>query len=466
MPSINEILGGNMTEQERIKALKRKTVSVPTWGGVNGLESEYDATMHPVMDKRIYPDVRREDSIERVTRITLSFQKLAATRMSELCTGVPVKRVYKPDNDKQKKVAEALEKIYDRNRINSVNTKRCKQFFAGCEIFTLWYAIEQRNSLYGFSSPLKLRCRTFSPMLGDELYPFFDEYGDMTAMSIAYTRKVGEKDVQFFDTYTDGENSRHIKWSNESGDWAVVEDETTTLLKIPGVYQWRPKPIWEDTSRNIYEMEWSLSRNGNYLRENSKPKFVVCANEVIQYGDEKSPDKEFKAVAQFPTGAKAEYVTWQQATESLKFHIETLRSLYFTQLQLPDWSYEKMSQQALSGESRKQMFIDAELKVGDESGDLLEFFDREVNVVKAFLKLMMGSAYHADIDALVVENIITPYRITDAKETVELLLTANGNKPIMSQRESIQQYGYSDDIDKTMKEIAEQEMQDTFELTQ
>ena len=466
MPSINEILGGNMTEKERITALKRKTVSVPTWGGANGLESEYDATLHPVMDKRIYPDVRRDDSIERVTRITLSFQKLAATRMSELCTGVPVKRVYKPANDKQKKVAEALEKIFDRNRINSVNTKRCKQFFAGCEIFTLWYAIDQRNSLYGFSSPLKLRCRTFSPMLGDELYPFFDEYGDMTAMSIAYTRKVGEKDVQFFDTYTDGENSRHIKWSNESGDWAVVEDETTTLLKIPGVYQWRPKPIWEDTSRNIYEMEWSLSRNGNYLRENSKPKFVVCANEVIQYGDEKSPDKEFKAVAQFPTGAKAEYVTWQQATESLKFHIETLRSLYFTQLQLPDWSYEKMSQQALSGESRKQMFIDAELKVGDESGDLLEFFDREVNVVKAFLKLMMGSAYHNDIDALVVENIITPYRITDAKETVELLLTANGNKPIMSQRESIQQYGYSDDIDKTMKEIAEQEMQDTFELTQ
>ena len=466
MPSINEILGGTMTEKEKITALKRKTVSVPTWAGADGLESEYDATLHPVMDKRIYPDVRRDDSIERVTRITLSFQKLAATRMSELCTGVPVKRVYKPDNDKQKKVAEALEKIYDRNRINSVNTKRCKQFFAGCEIFTLWYAIEQRNSLYGFSSPLKLRCRTFSPMLGDELYPFFDEYGDMTAMSIAYTRKVGEKDVQFFDTYTDGENSRHIKWSNESGDWAVVEDETTTLLKIPGVYQWRPKPIWEDTSRNIYEMEWSLSRNGNYLRENSKPKFVVCANEVIQYGDEKSPDKEFKAVAQFPTGAKAEYVTWQQATESLKFHIETLRSLYFTQLQLPDWSYEKMSQQALSGESRKQMFIDAELKVQDESGDLLEFFDREVNVVKAFLKLMMGSAYHNDIDALVVENVITPYRITDAKETVELLLTANGNKPIMSQRESIEQYGHSDDIDQTLREIAEQDMQDTFELTQ
>lgn len=465
MPSIQEILGANTTERERITALKQKTVSVPVWAGRKGLESEYDPKKHPVMDKQIYPDIVRDDGIERVTRITLSFQKLAATRMSELCTGIPVKRVYKPEGDKQKLAVEVIEKIYDRNRINSVNTKRCKQLFAGCEIFTLWYAVKQQNNLYGVNSPIKLRCRTFSPMLGDELYPFFDEYGDMTAMSIGYTRKVGRKNVQYFDTYTDGEDSRHIKWSNESGDWAVVEDEKTTLLKIPGVYAWRPMPIWEDTSRNVYEMEWSLSRNGNYLRENSKPKFVVCADAVIAYGDEKSPNKEFKAVSQFPSGAKAEYVTWSQATESLKFHIETLRSLYFTQLQLPDWSYEKMSQQALSGESRKQMFIDAELKVGDESGDLIEFFDREVNVVKAYAKLVMGSAYHADIDALPVENIITPYRITDEKERVERLMTANGNKPIMSQRESIAEYGHSDNVDKTIKEIKEEETVDSFDLT-
>ena len=124
-----------------------------------------------------------------------------------------------------------------------------------------------------------------------------------------------------------------------------------------------------------------------------------------------------------------------------------------------------MSQQALSGESRKQMFIDAELKVGDESGRLIEFCDRENSVVKAYLKLMFGTAYHADIDALPVEVIITPYRIMDEKERVERLMTANGNKPIMSQRESIEEYGHSDNVDQTLKEIAEQEMQDSFELT-
>ncbi len=463
MPSIQDILGGSMTERESITALKQKTIDVPIWTGKQGLINEYDPTKHPVMNKQLYPDLVKDDGVERVTRITLSFQRLAAKRISELLCGIPVKRIYKPEDEKQQQVATFLEKIFDRNRINSVNTDRINALFAGCEIFTLWYAVEQKNNLYGFNSPLKLRCRTFSPMLGDELYPFFDEYGDMVAMSIGYTRKVGRKNVQYFDTYTD---DRHIKWSNESGEWLAVEDEKTTVGKIPGIYTFRPTPIWEDTSRNVYEMEWTLSRNGNYIRENSKPKFIVCADEIIQYGDEKPGNKEFKSVMQYPTGARAEYVTWSQAIESLKFQIDTLRNLFFTQLQLPDWSYEKMSQQALSGESRKQMFIDAELKVQDESGRWLEFFDREINVAKAFLKLMLGQAWHEAIDALPVENVITPYRITDRKEEVETLMTANGNKPIMSQRESIEAYGRSDNVDQTLKEINEQEMADSFNLTE
>ena len=103
------------------------------------------------------------------------------------------------------------------------------------------------------------------------------------------------------------------------------------------------------------------------------------------------------------------------------------------------------------------MFIDAELKVGDESGRLIEFFDREVNVVKAFLKLMLGEKYVVDIDALQVESVITPYKIGDDAETVTVLMNANGGKPLMSQRESIERYGKSDDVDKTLQMIAEED---------
>lgn len=50
-----------------------------------------------------------------------------------------------------------------------------------------------------------------------------------------------------------------------------------------------------------------------------------------------------------------------------------------------------MSQRALSGESRKQMFIDAMLKVQDEAGAVGEFLERGVNFVKAFSAMIETS---------------------------------------------------------------------------
>lgn len=469
--TIEEILNSTeLTSTQKLDTLKAKSVLVPQWSGAKGLQGEYEPSMHPVMNRRLYQDIINDGVVTPVTRITLNFQKLAVKRMTELVCGIPVKRVYSPENDKQKEVAGYLEKIFTRTRIDSVNNERLTMLYAGCEVVTLWYATKQENDAYGFHSQVKLRCCNYSPMQGDELYPLFDEYGDMVAMSVAYKRKVGRKTVNYFDAYT---STKHYKFSNEGGVMELVTDEAITLMKIPAVYAYRPTPVWENQSYKVFEMEWALSRNGNYLRENSRPIFAVFANEEVSYGDAPTAAEEteggdgraggFKDVAQFPAGSSAQYITWQQAVDNLKFYIEQLRSLFFTELQLPDWSYEKMSQQALSGESRKQMFIDAQLKVKDESGRLLEFFDREVNVVKAFLKVMLGADYARDIDALQVETQITPFAINDEKDIIANLTAANGGMPIISQRESIEQLGWSDDVDQTLKEIAEQSSGDVFE---
>ena len=464
MPPINELLNDeSVSIEDKLAALKQKGIDVPAWAGRKNLEGQYDPKYHPVMDKTQYPDTVTGDGIERVTRVALDLQRLAVKRMTELCVGIPVKRIYKPTDEKQKDVARYLEAILVRNRIDTLNIERLNMLFAGCEVLTLWYATEDKNNVYGFDSPLKFRCRNFSPMLGDALYPLFDEYGDLVALSVGYTRKVGKAKVNYFDAYTD---SLHVKYSDQGeGRWVEVVREQTTLGKIPAVYMYRPSPIWEGTSDTVYEIEMALSRNGNYLRKNSKPLFIVMADEIISYGDEKSQDREFRSVMQYPANAKAEYVTWAQAVDNLKFFVDSLRSLFFTQLQLPDWSYEKMSQQALSGESRKQLFIDAQMKVTDESGRLLEFFDRELNVAKAFLKSVLPS--HTDaIDALIVETKITPFSIGDQQEQINMLITANGGLPIMSQREAIEALGHSENVDRTMQEIAEQQQGDVFNPAQ
>lgn len=457
MENIEEIL--QLAPAEAVKKLKSKAFTPPAW---SDLVKEYDPAQHPVTNKGKYPDNTTPDGkLEEVTRITLNYQQLATKRMSELVCGIPVKRIYSPEDDKQREASECLEAIFQRNRIDSINIERCNALFSGCEILTLWYTTEEDNNLYGFNSPLKIRCQTYSPREGAQLYPLFSD-GDLIALSIETTRTEDGDDVRYLDTYT---QDRHIAYREGKGGWQVAKEEEIKLGKIPAIYCMRPTPIWEDTSRLVYEMEWALSRNGNYLRKNSKPIFAVFADEQVYFGSEESENKEYRAVVQFPKGGNAGYLTWDQAIDSLKFYIAELRQSFFTQLQLPDWSYESMKSTPMSGESRKQLFIDAQLKVTEESGRLLEFYDREVSVVKAFLATLRPDLADA-IEALPVEVVITPYQITEQRDTITELLAANGNKPLISHRESIEQLGWSTNASDTLSEIRQESTLNAYEIAE
>ena len=216
---------------------------------------------------------------------------------------------------------------------------------------------------------------------------------------------------------------------------------------------YRPFPVWENTSWMVYEMEWAVSRNGNYLRKNSRPILMAAVSEELQFGKSPATDQAFRDIVQYPQGSTLQYVTWNQAIDNLKFYIYELRQMFFTQLQLPDWSYENMKTSPMSGEARKQLFIDCHLKVKDESGRWLEFFDREVNVIKAFLKIMLPQDWAADIDALPVTNVITPFTITSDADNVAILVNATGGKQLMSQETAVQKLGMVDDAAEELKKI-------------
>ena len=89
-------------------------------------------------------------------------------------------------------------------------------------------------------------------------------------------------------------------------------------------------------------------------------------------------------------------------------------------------------------------------------GKVEEILDREVNVVKAFVKSIMPS-YAKDIDALQVECEIKPFIISDEKELIDNLVTATGGKAIISQKEAIEYLGWSNDSEATLKQIADEE---------
>lgn len=454
--TIEEITAVGNDPQRTIAHLKRKALTIPAW---SKLEKAYDPRKHPVMDKKLYPDKVTKKGIEKVTRITLSLPKLAVKRMTELMFAIPVQRVYKPTNDEEKRVAEIMEAIFKKNRIDSVNIERGRDLFASCETATIWYTQKQDTIYAGEKSRLKLRCKSYSPRAGYAIYPLFDDYEDMVALSIEYTREEDQHTILYFETYTATE---HIRWRQDGRQVEEELREQIELQKIPGIYTYRLEPIWEDEADNVYEAEWTLSRNGNYIRKNARPNWVVFSNEKVNHGREKSNDNAGRNVLQYGKDDKAGYVTWQQAIESIKFHVDEIRRNFFMHLQLPDMSMESMKATPMSGEARKMMFIDAQLKVTDESGPWLESFDREINVVRAYMKTMYPELSDA-IDSLSVDIIITPYQIRDESERINNLTNATGGKPIMSQRTGVSRLGYVDDIDKELELIASESTVSLFD---
>ena len=93
-------------------------------------------------------------------------------------------------------------------------------------------------------------------MDGVSLYPLLDELGDMIAMSFEYTKKVKNEEVTYFETYT---ANIHYKWKQQGNGWELVKSEPVVILKIPGVYVYRPVPIYHGLSYIRKEIEYTLS---------------------------------------------------------------------------------------------------------------------------------------------------------------------------------------------------------------
>lgn len=445
-----------------INDLRDKTVCVPCWAK---LLKDYEPTMHKICtEKTVLKDKMRSDgTVEASSRIYIGLEKLLSKRITEFTFSIPVKRVYGgTDNETRMQISKAIENVYKNARINSINLKRGLAYYAACEIFTIWYAVKKKNTLYGFPCDYKLKCKTYSPMDGVRLYPLFDEYDDMLAMSLEYTKKVEDEVITFFETYT---KERHyiFKQGSVGGSWEVVnsvitEDgeiengEEILIMKIPGVYAYRPVPVYHGLSNLREEIEYTLSRNSNVIAYNSAPILKVAGG--IK-GEEKKGDA--KRVWRTENGGDVAYVSWSQAIEALKYHVDTMLKLYFMQAQIPDISFENMKSLGNIGyDARQTMLTDAHLRIGDEEGTWLEFFDREANVIKAFLK-QMNKKWENEIDNVTVEHVITPFIQNDELSDINKRLKANGGKAIESQLESIQRFGKSEDASQTLAQIQKEE---------
>ena len=437
---------------EIISDLQQRNENVRLW---SELRKAYYPEQHEiVVDKQTRQDKVREDGvIDKAARIHLGLEQLLVKRMTDFLFAIPVKRNYKYDanNERQKAIVEAIEAIYKDVRFHSLNLNRSKKVYASQEAYTHWYLVKKEHQKYGFKSDYKLKCNVYSPMDDVDIYPYFDEDDDLKAVSLYYSKTIGESTTNYFDVYTE---DKHYLYVQQDAEWKVeIDGEEIEAHKIPGVYTWVKDSLYYDLQDKRSEIEYTLSRNSDVIAYNSAPVLKVVGQII---GKEKKG--ETQRILRVEQGGDVSYVSWQQGQDAVKAHVETMLSLYFMLSQLPDISASKMMSLGNVGyDARMTIFMDAHLKVGEESEIWLETFDREYNIIKSFLPKLNQEFTQEDIDAVECEFEITPYMPKDAQTSLDMILKANGQKAVMSQKESIERAGYSKNAEDTLKQIREEE---------
>lgn len=392
---------------------------------------------------------------EKVARIALAIQRLIINRAVSFCFGNPIEYNATPNNEKQEAILKALQRILYDVKSNSLNRKVGRSIFGFKECAEYWYTVERTHSKYGFPSKHKLRCAIFSPANGDTLYPFFDETGDMVAFSRAFSRKDNKDNaIDYFETFTDKE---HWLWVNGANGYEVVQGypKPIAIGKIPIVYGHQPKFETEDVDALIDRLETLLSNFADTNDYHASPKIFVTGQ--INGWSKKG---ESGSVIEGEDGATMQYVSWQSAPEAVKLEIETLLRMIYTITQTPDISFDAVKGLgAISGVALKLLFMDAHLKVQDKREIFDEYLQRRVNVILAYVG-KMNTSLESECEQIEIEPEIVPYMITSDIDDLNYWLTANGNKPVISQEESVERAGLSRNVELTMKKINDQSAMD------
>lgn len=428
---------------------------------VDKAEKALDQRKHDVNDTYKRPDkvVKVDEGTDReavrivkVARIAVAIQKLIINRTVAFCFGNPVAYNATPDGEMQEEALKSIKRVLHSCKTNTLNRKVARSVFGYKECAEMWYVTEGApHSKYGFKTNFKIRVALLSPKDGNVLYPYFDELGDMIAFSRSYVRVMGGGErIEYFETYTD---EYHFLWVKGKDGYKPVDGypKPNAIGKIPVVYGRQDAFETEDVDNLIDRLEKLLSNFADTNDYHASPK-IFTTGEIVGFAQK----GEAGAIVQGETGATAQYLSWQHAPESVKLEIETLLKLIYTISQTPDISFESVKGLgAISGIALKLLFMDAHLKVQDKMEIFGDYLQRRVNIIKAFgakLNPVMASA----LEEIEVEPEITPYMPTSEIDDINMWLSANGNKPLVSQKASVKGANLTQDPEKDFEQIQEE----------
>lgn len=392
---------------------------------------QYEPSTHAIHDatrrkpKLITTD--RGTELKDVARLSLPFQKIIVDRAAAFLIGEGLDLQAQPDGDTQELMMDMLWRTWHDNKLDYKTRQMARIWMSETEVAELWYFDEKPEAWDGINIPVggkqRMRMQVLAHSLGDNIYPYFDEYGDMKAFGRGY--KVNKR--EYFEVYTAEEI---IKYEYKDG-WKEYERQQNLLGKIPVVYYAKDQPEWADVQPLIERYEEMLSNFADANDYFASP-IVKVRGQVKGFAEKGEQGK----IITMDENADASYLTWDQSPTAIQLEKETLQELIYSMTQTPDISFKQMQGIGnLAGIALKMMFLDAKLKTFKHQEEFGEGIQRRINLLKAGMALVSTSVEAAT--AMHVEPVFKFYLPDNLSETINTLMAATGNRAVLSRKTAV-----------------------------
>lgn len=415
---IKEILQQQPEEVYKALAVKpSRTVSL------DKCQKQYNPLKHDVFDQVIRKqkevmkatdrkdattgEIEYEKKMEEVVRIGIPMQKLIVNRSIGFLLGNPIEleESYHTESKNSEKVLEMVKKIWEDNKLDFTNREIAEILLSECEVAELWYLQEDKEYWGELSNAkLRLRLKILSSRSKDDLFPYFDEYGDMVAFCRAYTVSADEKEYKHFDVYTDEKN---YLFQKGEGDWELL-DTVDSPGKICVIYHKIEKPDWFDVQTMIDRLEERLSNTGDTNDYTGDPMTIV-KGKVTGFATKGDRGK----IMEIDKDGDITLLESKNTPESVKLELDTLKELIYTMTQTPNISFESVKGLGnITGIALKMLFLDAHMKAEKNWGFFGAGIQRRLNLLKHIVG-EIDASLSKDAKNLTIKTSFTPYLPTD-----------------------------------------------------
>ena len=356
----------------------------------------------------------------------------------------------------------ALKQVFKKNKIKYQNKQAVRSWLAEQEVAEYWYVVKDDGfwaklkrkiaGMFGKSMPeYRLKSVLWSPFRGDKLYPFFDDNGDLVALSREYKKKgLDDDETQCFMTVT---KDMVYQWELDSG-WQDKGSFRHNFKKMPIIYMYRPEAYCEKIKTLRIRLEKLLSNYADCIDYHFFPILML-------FGDVQQLSGELKNRIVQLTGmsANAQYLTWNQVPETVKFEVETLLSQIYGLTNTPRISFDSLkgTGNAVSGVAFDYVFMSTHLNVENLNEVVGVFMQRRVNFLVSALGSLNSNLAEAS-ETIDIDIQMQPYRLEDLAEKIDTAIKAKDGE-LWSQETSIAFVGNVDSVVDEVKKIQEEQQE-------